>query len=90
MTRVERAAQWLDRVGFFEVATAVSLAGGVPLYDVLEMRSHEPEVVSVRHEIWSLLHGTLGLGYSTIARGLGCDHTTVSNGIKKRERRLAA
>lgn len=51
--------------------------------------SHAPRITSLRHEVWSLIHGTLGFSHCEIARLFCVDHTTVRSAVTRRERMIA-
>lgn len=44
-----------------------------------------PRVCAARHEIWAVLHGTLGLAVVQIARDFGRDHTSIMYALNRRE-----
>lgn len=54
---------------------------GIPV-DCIMSRSHDPQVVAVRHRLWVMLHDS-GLSIGAIGKVLGRDHTTILYGLRK-------
>ena len=88
--QAERIRAALDRHGAERfVAKLLERAPRVTWDELAEPLRRWPHVVYRRHEVWALLHGTLGLGFAELGRVFGVDHTTVMNGVAKRVARLA-
>lgn len=87
--RVERVISGLDRLGALRVATNICAAARIPLDEAMG-EARWPDVVRVRHRIWTVLHDTLGLGWSEMRRLFEVDHTTIMAAVRKQHARLAA
>lgn len=85
----EAALERLTQLGARSLVFRVAREHAVLPSDVLGA-VRWPRVVSARHELWSLLDGTYGLGPSELSRIVGVDRTTIMAALKNRERRLRA
>ncbi|HVH46901.1 MAG TPA: helix-turn-helix domain-containing protein [Labilithrix sp.] len=63
------------------LAEALSKETGIPVEGIMG-RSHDPEIVPVRHRLWLMLRET-GLSFPAIASAVDRDHTTVRAGVLK-------
>lgn len=78
----------LGEMGARPLLDRVCLSHGVPVSAVVG-RDRGPTVSRARHELWSLLHGTWGLGLAEIGRLVERDHTTIMCALREREAEIA-
>jgi hypothetical protein len=91
MMLTERECNLLDRLeeaGLRGFCLQFCAEQGVSLALVLGL-SRAPSVVRVRHHLWFVVLGTLGMSQSEVARLFGVDPSTVNQAIRSQEERAA-
>lgn len=78
----------LARLGALGWASRFVIRYGVTLDEVLG-RERAPHIVRVRHELWSVVNGTFGLGLAETGRLFDVHHTTMKHALQKRARLVA-
>lgn len=86
-SRSEVARANLVRLGLLKWAERTARREGVTLAELLS-KSRVVEAARARRVVWSLMHGTLGLGVSELGRVFCVHHSTVVHALRVREREL--
>lgn len=73
----------LERIGALPFARGLCARNGVELDAVLGQERYR-STMRVRHELWHVVHDTLGHDLSETGRVFGVDHTTVRSAIYRR------
>ncbi len=73
----------LDKLEAAEWAIKFCRSRGYPFRTVVGP-SHYPDIVAVRHELWTCLRDTLGLSSKRVGEIFGVDHSTVLNAAERR------
>jgi hypothetical protein len=87
LSEPNRVMARLAELGVREWATEFCERRGYRLREILSWVRHS-EYISVRHELWAVIHDTLGMTYSGTARLFGTDHATIRGVVLARHARL--